>query len=419
LNRNFYFDIDPSYYKHAITRLTPESLLDVFDVFIPNTLMEQVLLDIPAENMMTGSLTNKRVTKSLSTAYKVLASYIYITGQQFHYPEGSGQTSPIRESFQAASNYFATNIADRDINFPCERSWKTYMSEFLFTNHYFPQISENFQAPLDHIGQYAAGDEKLLHFTGDSVNIRLVPSKPDRIGFWFFELVVKLSNGTPYLIYMRLNDASAVDGVFISTEDVVRDWCDIVKGDDDPRVILCFDSYYLSHGSHDVLTNTSTIYVAACKENVFRELTNYMRPYANTINVWHGIYKESTGELFIKMFDSNENIGMKYCMSSAYTKFEGRAPRLYGDIVPAYDLYKLCFNLCDKFNRNLCDRVFPHRTGGRGHSGNRGHQHKFAMAVILENIFSLFNAIHQVGRDDWTFSDYCSQLALAIYKRVC
>jgi hypothetical protein len=70
-----------------------------------------------------------------------------------------------------------------------------------------PIINENFQKLLIKPGRSIAGDEKLLHFTGDSSMIRLVPSKPDKVGFWFFELVATLKSGAPYILHLQLSDA--------------------------------------------------------------------------------------------------------------------------------------------------------------------------------------------------------------------
>ena len=57
-----------------------------------------------------------------------------------------------------------------------------------------------------HLGTYIAGDEKLLRFFGESDNVRVVFSKPDRVGLWFYQLASILSSGLSYLIHLRLHD---------------------------------------------------------------------------------------------------------------------------------------------------------------------------------------------------------------------
>ena len=57
--------------------------------------------------------------------------------------------------------------------------------------------------------------------------------------------------------------------------------------------------------------------------------------------------------------------------------------------------YKFSFDACDRFNRNLHDKSWPHARGGSGTRGDFLNQHDFAMAVLLQNIFSLFNELSE------------------------
>jgi hypothetical protein len=52
-----------------------------------------------------------------------------------------------------------------------------------------------------------SGDEKLFHFTGLSGNVRLVISKPDRIGFWIYELCGRFANGWPFLLDVFMHNS--------------------------------------------------------------------------------------------------------------------------------------------------------------------------------------------------------------------
>jgi hypothetical protein len=55
------------------------------------------------------------------------------------------------------------------------------------------------------LGQGFAGDEKLRYGIGDSVDVRLVISKPDKIGLWFYELVGALKCGAHYMLYLKMH----------------------------------------------------------------------------------------------------------------------------------------------------------------------------------------------------------------------
>ena len=55
------------------------------------------------------------------------------------------------------------------------------MYRFIIHDKFYPNFCENASFVLK-LGKYVSGDEKLLNFTGNAGNIRLVLSKPDRVG---------------------------------------------------------------------------------------------------------------------------------------------------------------------------------------------------------------------------------------------
>lgn len=118
-------------------------------------------------------------------------------------------------------------------------------------------MSSNFNAILAVLGAIAAGDEKLLHFTAESIFIRKVPSKPDRIGYWYYELAVRSPNGKGFVIYIRLNDSNEFEGVHIPVHEVVQDWINALRQDIRPvdmnMLLLAADNYYMSHASRQAL----------------------------------------------------------------------------------------------------------------------------------------------------------------------
>ena len=66
--------------------------------------------------------------------------------------------------------------------------------------------------------------------------------------------------------------------------------------------------------------------------------------------------------------------------------------------IPCYffsHFYKFAFDACDRFNRNLHDKSWPHSRGGHGTRGDFLNQHDFAMAVLLQNTFSLYDELNE------------------------
>lgn len=82
-----------------------------------------------------------------------------------------------------------------------------------------------------------------------------------------------------------------------------------------------------------------------------------------------------------------EAVGEKFCLSDAFLPAPDPLRKFK---IPAYDNYKIMFTACDNFNRALHDRKWPHKRDWKKTRRELGHQHTFAMAVVLQNTFNLF-----------------------------
>ncbi len=122
----------------------------------------------------------------------------------------------------AARSYFRQNCPEGfNENFPNESIWKKYNAAFNLSEKWFESISENFQSVLQSLGEIAAADEKLYHYTGDTPYLRLVPTKPDRIGLWIYELCVLLTNKRQFLVHCKMEMGSAKLGISSTVTDIV------------------------------------------------------------------------------------------------------------------------------------------------------------------------------------------------------
>jgi hypothetical protein len=152
------------------------------------------------------------------------------------------------------------------------------MSIPLFTYHYFEEISLNCQSVVRHLGEYVAGDEKLFHFTGDSGDIRLVLTKPDRIGLWFYQLCAPLHNGASFLLWFKLHHSDAFLGENIPVASVVQSWSEVVRKHGDPETLLTFDSYYLDNAGRQYLRQGNVKYIGSITKERFSQLHDLLAP---------------------------------------------------------------------------------------------------------------------------------------------
>ena len=82
--------------------------------------------------------------------------------------------------------------------------------------------------------------------------------------------------------------------------------------------------------------------------------------------------------------------------------------------VPVCSDYGEMFDPCDKFNKQVHGRVWPHRHGGKGRLGERGKFSSFAFGTVLQNTFNAFRDITGVGSDKYEY--YCEELARQVHE---
>ena len=84
--------------------------------------------------------------------------------------------------------------------------------------------------------------------------------------------------------------------------------------------------------------------------------------------------------------------------------------------VPVCSDYGKMFDPCDKFNKQVHGRIWPHRHGGKGRLGERGKFSSFAFGTVLQNTFNAFRDISGVGSDEYEYYYYCEELARQVYE---
>ncbi len=371
LNKKYHFSYESAYSKYATIESCPDSLGEIFDVFLPQMPIQQIREDIPEDCWRRKGHLNERVVPRMSYIYKVLASYIYIAGHRGVVPGVAAGKLDQNKSVQAARRFLTPHAPlGSEKKFPGVDVCNQILSNYHIPYTKFEEISINFQTILGCIGEVAAGDEKLFHFTGDSLLVRSVPDKPDRIGMWLYELCVRMEDGGSYLIRMRWYDASSKLGTSVPVLEVVEDWVNIILNDDDANTLLVFDNYYYSQGVRNLLVEKEVLHIAACKDTSFRDMITVMEPRVQPVGSYAIAWKEDTSEIFVAHHHADARLGLRYCGGTAYQKVNNKAPIKQRYIIPGSDLYNVAFDVCDKFNTNINKHKYPHKGGGRGRMGD-------------------------------------------------
>lgn len=335
----------------------------------------------------------------------------------------------LRGSIEEARTHFIEKYG-KDGAPPCMSTFECAFSRFLFHRELFDTISKNFQEMFEHVGEFAAGDEKLHKFKGNSRDIMHCPSKPDKIGLWNYQLCTMLGCGLPFLLdlFQKLCTEENVEHVV----NIVMRWCEILFQYFPSRAfptLLAFDMYYMSSATRAYVSRAETrdkvVVVASCKQGMFKHAETKLKDVmvateriVTKPGEWCGIYNPDTQESLTKVFDTLKGVGVKLNYSTALVEQARKGltdtEALY--LKGAYDYYKLTFSACDDFNTGLCGKKWPHKSGGNHVRGDEHHQHTFLMSCLLQNTIAAFtdiNGIEEADRQD--FKTFCIELGDEIY----
>ena len=300
---------------------------------------------------------------------------------------------------------------------------KTLLARYLLTENYFARITNNIMSIIRRFGEFVAGDEKLLHFTGNSGDIRMVRSKPDRVGLWFYELCALLPNGLPIIVYFRLQKSDPRSAETIKTKDILKDWADVIQNkveEVNPHTKIVCDSYYGTKDGFKMLNDRNVSFVAAIQACRFEYVAKQLGKHVQKPGEWHGIHRSLTPETheIVILHDDPSLKGKgnkrKFVYSNAYKK-ENKKPK-YKNIIPIYDDYAKMFFVCDKFNNYLHGRTWPYKHGGRDRRGDEGHQDNFAWSSILENIYHIYIYTNNINPQSLSFQDFFVDLANELFS---
>ena len=335
----------------------PRTLFQIFNHFVTDELIRKILSDFKDKDFELGGTTrhgNPRLACfSISDVWQALAVQVYIVGVQKRSTENEKNDSPLKTSIKNALLFFANlNRTKKVIGVP-----KVLKLTSIINFHYYErELCNNFQCFLCKLGDSVAGDEKLFHFTGESGNIRLVLSKPDRVGLWFYQLCCKLSCGKPYLLYARLQQVERLES--ITCKEIVGEWCDVIASIGNPtnniidspnkHTFLAFDSYYMSNDVRQMLSEKNINYTASCCKTRFGPEVNALHnDTADSPGETKTMYNETTNEIFTYHYDTQKGVGKKYNLTRGLIrKTDKRIVRSNYDLIPGYDLYKVIFECC-------------------------------------------------------------------------
>ena len=421
------------------------SYLDLFHRFIPKSMVQRLVDGFSLDDSIIGTRGSRakgvtpRARKknrvpvvfkiSLRYVYQSIAVYIKLLGQQSSSTENKKNKNNYASCISECINFFSTLSTDPKHKCVGRTIVMRLLSSCLFTGEYADDICLNFQSLVMHLGHAIAGDEKLFYFTGESGNVIFVPSKPGKYGFWFYQLCGSLNNGLPYCLKFELKD-NANNKVY-KILDITKKWVDVIYNvgseyvppgtNPNPYTYLASDSYYTDNAVRKFLLEDKPDIRFTCsvRGDRFPGEVRMVHPEEDRDKTgqWKGITNDTTGECFVYHYDTQKGVGKKYNYSRGFIRSVDKYKvKEHSNRIPCYDYYKTMFESCDRFNRNLHDRVWPYKRGGKGTLGEAGHHHDFIMATVVQNIFNAYHSINTIEHRFTDFKYMCDQLSTDIFN---
>ena len=212
--------------------------IDIFKLFLDDEVLDYLINRFPEMGLHFSlrnrrlkdgnrSLSARRMTLSYRDALQVQAYYIRVIAHQCHDPGlPYYHFGNIRDALHESKEYFQQLCPANCNAINIDKARRILAHLTLDGNESMNLISKKFQSVVLTLGQCIAGDENLFTFHGMSGNVRLVPSKPGKLGLWFYELCARFKSGVPFLLDSYMHDLR--DGT-IKVSSINRRWIRVIK----------------------------------------------------------------------------------------------------------------------------------------------------------------------------------------------
>jgi hypothetical protein len=271
----------------------------------------------------------KYMYPTMSMLKQKLAYEIRIIGMQKAPTENATASNSLADATKEAMQHFKdldpikTRYLSRD-------DFKVLNTNFIWTSGRVNDLNKAFQNQVLKLGQFVAGDEKLFHFTGDGDNVRMVISKPGKVGHWFYQLCAKCKFGNVFCLYVKLHDSATSET--ITVDKIVDDWNVIFRNVGEKvsvnerindKTYLVSDSYYFAVDSKKVLIDSNTNFMSSCNrdrvkveyatlEDLWKQLPGNQTKELTDLPVdkHTAMYNPNTGDCFVVHHDRQKGVGV-------------------------------------------------------------------------------------------------------------
>lgn len=389
------------------------SYSDVFLSFFPVYFMMELQQRLSSKPMVYS--TKKNMTITLRKVVDYYAARIYIQGNCTPPGPKAKVKNPLRSAFQEATGFLTKyTIVGHDL--PGVSFLEAMSSKFVMEPGDERELSRAIQASIVQFGETCSGDEKLVHLTTHGCPyLRMVNSKPDKIGTWEGQMAGQTELGAVIVYDLRSVTSTKSQGEKTPVSSLVKERLDVLK--DHRDTILVQDSYYVDTTGRDLLNKAEQLHISALNSKWHKELLALVKGQLNDAGDLVLAYNEKTGESLCYFWD--KILGKKFVLSNAFKLMKKKHQA--GDN-PLYDHYAVGYDKCDEWNQLLHGRRFPFRRSGSGHCLNSHHDQFYFDMVLLNSWQAWADANPQTSSDGkeilntTSFSTFCKMLSIELVR---
>ena len=152
-------------------------------------------------------------------------------------------------------------------------------------------------------------------------------------------------------------------------------------------------------------------FIGAVNPKRFPQLSGLVMRGVDQRGTWKGMWNGQRKEIIVHSYTKQ---GKKHiALSNTYKQLTTKSTTKY---VPVCSDYGFFFNACDRANRQIKNRIWLHKHGGRGRLGERGKFSSFAFDMVLQNNINVFCDMKSLYSDDYEYYRYCEEIASQLYE---
>lgn len=242
--------------------------------------LEEMRIEHPGLFVQTrGSARHcTEIVTTVMDLYHVLAFRIMLHAQQKKPSRNEKHANFIERRFAEVRDFFVS-VADLEHIRSAQRMRKLSGNFIIKAGTW--QETELFSNLCSHFttfGELFSGDEKLYHADLlKSGMVKVVLSKPARVGVWVYQGVVYTGASLPVTVYVRVHTEISKLDETVKMHEIVNEWGDLIlskASKKEPGAILVCDSHYLTMAGMQDLIEKNVKFIAAVTEPRFEDIAS-------------------------------------------------------------------------------------------------------------------------------------------------